>query len=86
MKKEIGFDCQKTIHSHGHYVSLYYFQLWPPLDSTLVHWLSSNSPDSQVIYISMDTTGEVTDEIVKSFIECSMKYIIIYMIITSIYL
>ena len=44
------------------------------ISSGLRSWLSSNSSDIlKVIYISMDTTGEVTDEIAKTFIEISMN-------------
>ena len=74
----IGFDWPKTILPLQHYVGPMFLSTSPPLDSTLVQWLSKNSPDSQVIYISMGTTGEVTDEMAKAFIELSTNYTIVW--------
>ena len=74
----IGFDWPKTILPLQHYVGPMFLSTSPPLDSTLVDWLSNIPPDSQVIYVSMGTTGEVTDKMAKAFIELSLNYIIVW--------
>ena len=74
----IGFDWPKTRLPLQHYVGPMFLQPSPPLDPVLVNWLSSHLSDSKIIYISMGTTGEVTDAMTKAFVELSKDYIIVW--------
>ena len=46
----IGFDWPKTILPLQHYVGLMFLSTSPPLDSTLVYWLSNIPPDYIIIW------------------------------------
>ena len=73
-----GVDWPKTVLPLQHYVGPMLLQSSPSLDSNLVKWLSNQSPDSKIIYISMGTTGEVTDIMAKAFIELSKDYVLVW--------
>ena len=73
-----GVDWPKTLLPLQHYVGPMLLQPSPPLDSNLIKWLSNQSPDSKIIYISMGTTGEVTDIMAKAFIELSKDYLLVW--------
>ena len=73
-----GFDWPKTLLPLQHYIGPMLLQPSPPLDSSLVQWLSNHTPDSKIIYISMGTTGEVTNTMAKAFIELSKEYFLVW--------
>ena len=74
----IGFDWPKTILPLQHYIGPMLLETSPPLDSSLSHWLSKHSPNTDIIYISMGTTGEVNDIMAKAFTDLSQDYVIVW--------
>ena len=74
----IGFDWAKTILPLQDYIGPMFLETSPPLDSSLSHWLSKHSPNTDIIYISMGTTGEVNDIMAKAFIDLSQDFVIVW--------
>ena len=77
MNAMFGIDWPKTLLPLQHYVGPMLLQSSLPLNSSLVKWLSNQSPDFRIIYISMGTTGEMTGITAKALIELSKDYAIV---------
>ena len=74
----IGFDWPKTILPLVHYVGPMLISSPPLLKADLVTWLSRLPTKSEIIYISMGTTGEVTKTMAEAFVKLSQDYFIVW--------
>ena len=74
----IGIEYPKTILPLHHYVGPMLLPVAPPLDSTLVNWLNKHS--QSIIYISMGTTGVISENTALSFLKLSESYKVVWSI------
>lgn len=64
----LGFDFPKTLNPLTHYVGPVLMSASPDLDDSLKEWLSKRG-DKSVVYISMGTTGFISNDMARSLVQ-----------------
>lgn len=75
----IGIERTRTLLPLHHYIGPLFLPSSPPLEQELEEWINNNDKEgSEIIFISMGTTAEVTQEMAQALLSLSTNYRLVW--------